>query len=79
LFATVTPKKLASQELDASVGASGPHDFAVRELSAFVNAPLTSTASRPAFVTIASRPSVWDEMAKDMQVIWLRRERKYFY
>jgi hypothetical protein len=30
LFATVIPKKLASQELDASVGASGPHDFAVR-------------------------------------------------
>jgi hypothetical protein len=27
---TVTPEKLASQELDASAGASGPHDFAVR-------------------------------------------------
>jgi len=27
---TVAPKKLASQELDASIGASGPHDFAVR-------------------------------------------------
>ena len=24
------PEKLASQELDASVGAPGPHDFAVR-------------------------------------------------
>jgi len=30
LFVTVAPKKLTSQELDASVGASGPHDFAVR-------------------------------------------------
>jgi len=29
-FATVIPKKLASQELDASTAASGPHDFAVR-------------------------------------------------
>jgi hypothetical protein len=29
-FATVAPKKLASQELDASVEASGPHDFSVR-------------------------------------------------
>ena len=29
-FATVAPKKLASQELDASTAASGPHDFAVR-------------------------------------------------
>src|ERR1700744_6244796 len=29
-LATVAPKKRASYELDASVGASGPHDFAVR-------------------------------------------------
>ena len=29
-LATVAPKKLASRELDASIGASGPHDFAVR-------------------------------------------------
>jgi hypothetical protein len=58
LFATVAPKKLASRELDASVGASGPHDFAVRKPALSSGAPLTSTASRPAFVTIASRPSV---------------------
>src|ERR1700760_2230743 len=30
LVVTVAPKKLASRELDASTGASGPHDFAVR-------------------------------------------------
>src|SRR6202034_4195568 len=30
-------------QLDASVGASGPHDFAVRKPSAFVNAQLAST------------------------------------
>ena len=29
-LATVIPEKLASQELDASTAASGPHDFAVR-------------------------------------------------
>jgi hypothetical protein len=29
-FVTVAPEKLASQELDASVEASGPYDFAVR-------------------------------------------------
>jgi hypothetical protein len=29
-LATVIPQKLASQGLDASIGASGPHDFAVR-------------------------------------------------
>jgi hypothetical protein len=50
-------------QLDASVGASGPHDFAVRKISAFVNAPPASIASRPAFVTIASRPSVGQDSA----------------
>jgi hypothetical protein len=35
-FVTVTPEKLASQELDTSVEASGPHDFAVRKLGALV-------------------------------------------
>ena len=73
-----TCKKLASRELDASVGASGPHDFAVRKISAFVNAPPASTASRLTSVTIAKRPSVRDGMAKDMWVIWVRWERKYF-
>ena len=33
-FATVAPKKLASQELDASTATSGPHDFAVRIMRA---------------------------------------------
>jgi hypothetical protein len=32
LIVTIAPKKLASPELDASAGASGPHDFAVRDL-----------------------------------------------
>jgi hypothetical protein len=56
-FATVIPEKLASQELDASTAASGPHDFAVRVMRfRLVRIPrpphLTAT-----FVTIASRPS----------------------
>jgi len=49
--------KVASRQLDASVGASGPHDFAVRWSAPSSEAPPASTASRPAFVTIASRPS----------------------
>ena len=36
-FATVIPEKPASQELDASVGASGPHDFTVRKPGALVS------------------------------------------
>jgi hypothetical protein len=44
-------------QLDASVGASGPHDFAVRKATLSSGAPPASTASRPASVTIAMRPS----------------------
>ena len=63
-----------SARLDTSVGVSGPHDFAVRDLhrssacwpiahgKPALRSPLhadavASTASRPASVTIASRPS----------------------
>jgi len=45
------------RQLDASVGASGPHDFAVCTSALLSAAPPASIASRPAFVTIASRPS----------------------
>src|ERR1700688_2385550 len=44
--------------LDAGVEASGPHDFAVRVSTVRQPALLASTASRPASVTIAIRPSV---------------------
>src|SRR5438046_7947953 len=46
------------RRLDASVGASEPHDFAVHLTCCSSAAPSASIASRPAFVTIASRPSV---------------------
>jgi hypothetical protein len=68
-----------SATLDASVGASGPHDFAVRRVSALVRcAARVHRIPCPTSVTIAKRPSVWDGMARDMQVICVRRERKYF-
>src|ERR1700716_2874835 len=55
------------RQLDASVGASGPHVFAVRRPVPSSLAPLASTASRPAAVTIASRPSLWDGTAEDIK------------
>ena len=55
-FATVAPKKLNPEQLDASTAASGPHDFAVRFMRARL-AHSASTASHRAFVTIATRPS----------------------
>jgi hypothetical protein len=70
-FLPPSPVKIAFHQLDASVGASGPHDFAVRKIALSSAAPPASTASRPASVTIASRPSVWDGMARDMWVIWV--------
>jgi hypothetical protein len=39
----------ALSPLDASVGASGPHDFAVRRTRSSSEARQASTASRPAF------------------------------
>ena len=45
------------RQLDASVGASGPHGFAVRKSALSSVALPASTASRPASVTIAIRPS----------------------
>jgi hypothetical protein len=65
------------RQLDAGVEASGPHDFAVRKPSAFVKAPLASTTSYPASVTIAIRPSVGQDDA-NLALIWGGRERKYF-
>jgi hypothetical protein len=37
----------------------------------------TTTASRPACVTIASAPR-WDGMAENIKVIWVKREAIYF-
>jgi hypothetical protein len=53
-----------SATLDASVGASGPHGFTVREISAFVKAPPASTASRTNVRDDHDTPLKWDGMAK---------------
>jgi hypothetical protein len=37
-----------------------------------------STASRPAFVTIAIRPFQWDETARVIEVIWVFGKPEYF-
>src|SRR5436190_16787082 len=50
-------QQVTTCQLDASVGASGPHDFTVRLSVRSSGDTLASTASRSAFVTIAIRPS----------------------
>jgi len=58
------------RQLDASVGASGPHDFAVRLLLRSSRAPKASTASRAQrFVTIAKRPSYRGGTREEVPVI----------
>ena len=66
-------------ELDASVGASGPHAFAVRApCHSSFDIACVHRIPRPTSVTIAKRPSCGCGMAIDMQVSWVRSEPKYF-
>jgi len=74
-FVTIAPEKLASQELDASVEASGPHDFAVR-LSA-VRQRRISVHRILSRVTISSRPSVGQD-GRGNKVICANTEAQYF-
>jgi hypothetical protein len=64
--------EVAFRQLDASVGASGPRDFAVRSQHRPSSALPASTASRPYVRDVAQRPSEWGGTARDMQVIWPR-------
>ena len=73
-----------SAQLDASVGASGPHDFAVRSLVARPHGIAARRRCRvhripnPTFVTIAKRPSIGNGMARDKPVIWVKWKGRYF-
>jgi hypothetical protein len=78
-FLPPSPAKTASRELDASVGASGPHGFAVRKSARprLWRRP-ASIASRPASVTISSRPSVGQD-GQAYRVIRHFGKPEYFY
>ena len=69
---------LLLHKLDASVEASGPHDFTVRNQRRSSARAVASNASRPASVTIAIRPSVGQDGAT-YEVICFGEERKYFH
>jgi hypothetical protein len=65
--------------VNASVEASGPHDFAVRFRHAFVfRIESVHRIPRPTFVTIAKRPSSGHGTAGFMDLIWVKREAIYF-
>src|SRR6266702_1729270 len=76
-FATVIPEKLASQELDASTEASGPHDFAVRFRA--VRQKHIHVHRNPSLVRDdGRRPSSRDGMAIDVPLICPPGKAKYF-
>ena len=73
------PRSIASQELDTSVGVSGPHDFAVRNSRARLALRRVHRIPHPTFVTIAKRPSLrgagWREL---VALICPTAKAKYF-
>ena len=68
---------IASATLDASVGASGPHDFAVREVASPVKRAARVHRIPPYVRDVAQRPSEWGGTARDMQVIWRWGQEKF--
>jgi hypothetical protein len=65
-------------QLDASVGASGPHDFAVRKIALSSAAPPASIASQPYVRDDRETPLCVGRDGEDMQVIWVKSEPEYF-
>jgi hypothetical protein len=65
-----------STRLDASVAASGPHDFAVRFSRARQSQLSRPSLPDPRFVTIAHTPLVWDGMARNKRVICPRDQAR---
>ena len=72
-LATVASEKLASQKLDASIGASGPHDFAVR-VSAVRQKRINVHRIPPHVRDDRDTPLLRDGIATYEPVIWPERE-----
>jgi len=67
-----------SAKLDASVGASGPHDFAVREKRHSSLVPPRPSHPLPYVRDDRETPLCVGRDANDIEVIWVKRECKYF-
>jgi hypothetical protein len=76
-LATIVPEKLASQELDASTEASGPHAFAVR-LGTSRQRRLRVHRNPPLVRDDGQRPSSRDGMTINMRLICPTVKEKYF-
>jgi hypothetical protein len=67
-----------SAPLDASVGAPGPHGFAVRVGIVRRSTPQRPSHPAPTFVTIMIRPSGRARDGRPIELIWVKREAIYF-
>jgi hypothetical protein len=76
-FLPPSPAKVAFRELDASVGASGPHDFAVR-FSAVRQERIRVHRIPPRVRDDRDTPLEWDETANHIVLIWGSGKQKYF-
>ena len=79
LFLSLSPAEDFFRWLDASVGASGPHDFTVRVGALVRSTSRVHRIPHPTSVTIAKRPSFERRMAEDVEVIWVKREAENFF
>jgi hypothetical protein len=66
-----------SAKLDASVGASGPHDFAVREACAFVKRAARVHRIPPHVRDDRETPLMWDGTGAGIEMIWAAMEAEY--
>jgi hypothetical protein len=68
------PRSLLLENLTPAIGASGPHDFAVRSNAVRQKRPCVHRSPHPTSVTIAIRPSWWVRDGDNTQVIWVKRK-----
>jgi len=66
------------RKLSASVGAPGPHDFAVRFSALVSRHQSVHRIPHPTSVTIAIRPSCRGGTVRTLRLIWVSEKAKYF-
>ena len=78
MLVTVTPRKRElPKNLTPAIGASGPHDFAVRFSHARQSQLWRPSLPDPRFVTNAHTPLWWDGMAIEVKLICLRDQLRF--
>jgi hypothetical protein len=78
LVATVACGRFPFHRLDASVGASGPHDFAVREICALVRSAIRVHRIPPRVRDDREPPLQWGRDGNGYRVIWGIRKTRIF-